>query len=144
MKTFVVVIVLFCFFFLLRITLGSLPPLVKPELLQPEPCKSPVNQSNHPENAKEYFDHNIQHSPDLTTVNMNLPFQRSWLAPEFRDSVIAHTYREGPKASEEEEEEAAAAAATAAAAVGLWSLGWAAVSVVLNFEYSPHFWGEES
>lgn len=61
-------------FFLLRITPGSLPPLVKPELLQPEPCKSPVNQSNHSKDAKEYFDHNTQHSPDLTTVNLDLFF----------------------------------------------------------------------
>lgn len=69
-------VVLFCFVsFFYEITLGSLPPLVKPELLQPEPCKSPVNQSNHSENAKESFDHNTQHSPDLTTVNLNFLFK---------------------------------------------------------------------
>lgn len=113
------------FFFLLLITLGSLPPLVKPELLQPEPCKSPVNQSNHSENAKESFDHKYTAQPGPDDCRLELPFQRNWLATKFRDSVIAHTYKrraQGLRGGCAAVAAAATAAATAAA-VGLRSLG---------------------
>ncbi|XP_033265766.1 E3 ubiquitin-protein ligase Jade-2 isoform X2 [Orcinus orca] len=58
----------------------------KPELLQQEPCKSPVN---HSVDAKEYFDHNTaQPGPD--NLSLGLFFKRSSLATKYRNMFIAH------------------------------------------------------
>lgn len=90
----------FCFFPLNEFTPGSLPPLVKPELLQQEPCKSPVNQSNHSMDAKEYFDHNTaQSEPD--NLSLGLFFKWSSLATKYRNTFIAHTHGE-PKVLEQD------------------------------------------
>lgn len=86
------------FFFFYGITPGSLPPLVKPELLQQEPCKSPVNQSNHSMDAKEYFDHNTaQPGPD--NLSLGLFFKWSSLATKSRN--IARTQGNKPRLLEE-------------------------------------------
>ena len=83
------------FFFLLWLTPGSLLPLVKPELLQQEPCKSPVNQSNHSVDAKEYFDHNPiclnNWEPPLLTIIITLYWKVEKPSKHFTCNAMCHS-----------------------------------------------------